>query len=712
MARSQLDKVLGRVRNLLAAHRAGSVPDRGLLDDFIARRDEAAFAALVHRHGAMVLSVCRRTLNHAADAEDACQATFLVLANKAASIRKRDALGSWLHGVAFRVARKLRADRARRTRGKTSLVDVADVDTTAEVTWREVQAVLDEELARLPDSYRAPLVLCYLEGKTQDEAARELGWSTGTLRGRLGRGRERLRGRLVRRGLTLSAALFGAILGETTAFGTVSVTLETSLVRAALAGVSDGAVAAGVVSAEVAALTQGVIKAMFLTKVRTAALVLLVTLITAGGGLLTYRAAIEASAATAAVPEVPAKPASQEKPRPAPAANPAAPADQGAQPRPASVDDKTIRDLITQLGSEEFDTRNGAYKRLEAIGEPALKLLRKAGQENTDAEVRQTARALVKAIEKTLFGEERSFKGHGQGGIGGDLGTWVTRVAITPDGKHAVSAGFDALRLWDLKTGAQVRVFGESTQGYWALAFSKDGKRLIAANGGARAAPVFDVNTGRLLKKLAGHTAEVWGAALTADGKTAVTGAWDQSIRVWDVDAGKETRQFKDVSGHVRCLALSPNGKLVAAGHFAQLNGPGTVRLWDMDTGKEIKALEGNAQEVSSVGFSSDSKTIVSSGFDKTIRLWDVKTGKELKCLKGHSQRVEYATFTPDDKRVVSCGNDLDMTLRLWDVASGQQLYQSEPVMKGFVSVAVLPDSHHCVTTGKDGLVRLWRWKK
>src|SRR5262249_45381533 len=155
------------------------------LERFVAHREEAAFAALVQRHGAMVLGVCRRVLHHEHDAEDACQATFFVLARKAASVRNRESVGSWLHGVAFRVARDLRDARARRRAQPWPEGDVAQVEAEPEVTRREVQAALDEELQRLPDKFRAPLVLCYLQGKTRDEAAHQLRWTPGTLRGRL-----------------------------------------------------------------------------------------------------------------------------------------------------------------------------------------------------------------------------------------------------------------------------------------------------------------------------------------------------------------------------------------------------------------------------------------------------------------------------------------------------------------------------------------------
>src|SRR5262249_51798737 len=156
--------------------------------------------------GALVLGVCRRVLRHHQDAEDAVQATFLILARSAAAIRRHESLPSWLHGVALRVARRLQQTAARRPERQPLPEDLAR-NGAEELSWREARAVIDEELQRLPERYRLPLALCYLEGKTRDEAARELGWGLDAFRGRLERGRAQLRARLEERGLAPSAAL-------------------------------------------------------------------------------------------------------------------------------------------------------------------------------------------------------------------------------------------------------------------------------------------------------------------------------------------------------------------------------------------------------------------------------------------------------------------------------------------------------------------------
>lgn len=289
MAKGPLGNVLEYLRKLATAQTASQQTDSALLERFVCHQDEAAFAVLVERHGSMVLAVCWRVLKQAQDAEDAWQATFLVLARKAASIRNQESLASWLYGVAYRVARKLKQAVARRDAVVSLVVDVPQVDTTIEVNWRELRAVLDEELQRLPDKYRAPLVLCYLEGKTRGEAAQQLGWTDGVLRGRLERGRERLQARLTRRGFSLTSSLLATLLAQEAGATGVPAPLLVVMVKAASAFAAGKA--AAVVSPAVAALVEGVLQTMFVTKLKTiGAAVFVVSLLAMGAGGLAFQA--------------------------------------------------------------------------------------------------------------------------------------------------------------------------------------------------------------------------------------------------------------------------------------------------------------------------------------------------------------------------------------------------------------------------------------
>jgi RNA polymerase sigma factor (sigma-70 family) len=283
MGHARLAAVLGQVRRL-----GKECSDRQLLHAFAADRDPAAFTALVERHGPRVFGVCRHVLRHAQDAEDAFQATFLVLARKAGSIRKRDSLASWLHGAAYRMAMKMKQAAARRRaheqRARTPALGAGlptPPDAAAEVSWREVQAILDEEIGRLPEKYRAPFLLCCVDGRSRAHAAGELGIKEGTLSSRLAAARQRLQKRLARRGVALTAVLAGAALSATG----VSAGLVRTTVRGAC-HYAAGSAAAGALSPSVVHLAQGAVKAMFLTKVKTGVgIVLACGLLTAGTGL-------------------------------------------------------------------------------------------------------------------------------------------------------------------------------------------------------------------------------------------------------------------------------------------------------------------------------------------------------------------------------------------------------------------------------------------
>jgi RNA polymerase sigma factor (sigma-70 family) len=209
------NSALGQLRKLLAAQRNCRLPDDQLLAGFLADRDESAFAVLVKRHWSMVFDVCQSVLRHSQDAEDASQSAFLVLAQKAGSIRKKTSVASWLHGVAYRLACKLKSSRKRIPEPMTD--ERTTTDPIDELSWREVRQIVHEELDRLPEKYRQPLILCYLEGQPHEQAARQLGWNAGIFKGMLTRGRDLLRRRLTRRGLGLSAPLIAGILAPRTA---------------------------------------------------------------------------------------------------------------------------------------------------------------------------------------------------------------------------------------------------------------------------------------------------------------------------------------------------------------------------------------------------------------------------------------------------------------------------------------------------------------
>jgi RNA polymerase sigma factor (sigma-70 family) len=233
MADGQAQTLLRHVRRLAGVE--AEVSDGELVRRFAASRDESAFAALVDRHGPMVLAVCRRVLGNAHDAEDVFQAAFLTLARQAGALRTRESVGSWLYGVALRQALKARSAATRRRTREAGAVARPPAEPVAELTLREAQRILDAELSRLPEKLRAPIVLCCLEGKTRDEAAQCLGWTVALLKSRLEQARDVLRRRLCRRGVTLSAAFSASLLAEGSAGAAVPAALGAAVVRAAAA---------------------------------------------------------------------------------------------------------------------------------------------------------------------------------------------------------------------------------------------------------------------------------------------------------------------------------------------------------------------------------------------------------------------------------------------------------------------------------------------
>jgi RNA polymerase sigma factor (sigma-70 family) len=309
------DQVLRQVEVLWTTGTLTGLSDAQLLRRFAQTRDaagELAFRELVNRHGPMVLGVCRQVLRHAHDADDAFQATFLVLVRKAQSMRTADSLAPWLYSVAYRTAQRARATAVRYRPGhEEQLSDqAADPEDACKL---DLRPLLHEELGRLPAKYRAPIVLCHLEGKTHEEAARLLRWPVGTVSGRLSRGRRLLRDRLQRRGIEAPAVVFSAgwLLG---AKSLVTPPLAESMIEAAT---RFAAAQAQSVSAPVLSLTQGVLKTMMLRKLGTIAAAVVLLGAVSGAGVWAHWSTAPTRLAAPAVAPVPsANPTPQVQPQP------------------------------------------------------------------------------------------------------------------------------------------------------------------------------------------------------------------------------------------------------------------------------------------------------------------------------------------------------------------------------------------------------------
>jgi RNA polymerase sigma factor (sigma-70 family) len=290
----------------LAATRPGAEEwtDGELLHAFIADKDDKAFASIVRRYGALVLGVCRRVLRHEQDAEDACQATFLLLARRALAVRRQASLASWLHGVAARTAANARRSAARRQKHEGRIDSPRPADPGWLAGWREVQALLDEEIGRLPTRYREPFVLCCLESLSCDDAARRLGQKAGTVWSRLARARERLRVRLAARGVSLSAVLAAVAVAGDNAAASMPCHLLSSTVHAA-AIAADKSLSTTLVSTAFEAIRDGMNGALVMSKTKSVVIVAFI------GGLLTCGTAARVDWATG----VPGMAAAQDLPK-------------------------------------------------------------------------------------------------------------------------------------------------------------------------------------------------------------------------------------------------------------------------------------------------------------------------------------------------------------------------------------------------------------
>ncbi len=389
MARHQVHQVIQHLRQAAVRRDGGGLADGQLLERFITGRDETAFAALVRRHGPMVFGVCRRVLRHEQDAEDAFQATFLVLARKAASVTPRGMVANWLYGVAHKTALKAAARAARRKARERQVAEMPEPAAEEQDLWRDLQPLLDQELSRLPDKYRVAIVLCDLEGKTRKEAARQLGIPEGTLSGRLTRGRPLLAGRLARRGLVVSGGALAAVLARNAAAAAPAAVVSSTVKAASLIAAGQAA-ALGTVPAEVAALVEGVTRTMLPTKVKA------LTALALGAAIFGGAVGLDGGGRVAGGdPEV-GKP---------------------GKPSAVAPEAERIQPLVRQLDSDDFAEREKATRELEKVGAPALGALRKAASAGSP-EVRRRAADLLRRLEPPKDGEKQP----GGANTGGNAG--------------------------------------------------------------------------------------------------------------------------------------------------------------------------------------------------------------------------------------------------------------------------------------------------
>jgi RNA polymerase sigma factor (sigma-70 family) len=643
MSTNAVSRMMGHLQRAALRRDGAGLTDAKLLELYVSRQDEAAFEALVRRHGPMVLGVCRRVLRNEADAEDAFQATFLVLVRKAASIRSRSTVSNWLYGVAHNTALKANAmNRKRRTKEREA--GTVPKPQVAEEVWCGLQAVLDSELSRLPDKYRVPIVLCDLEGKKIKDAARHLGWPQGTVAIRLTRGRALLARRLAKQGLVLPGSVLTAALSQTATAG-VPPALVVTTVKAAGLMAAGQAATSGLIGAKAAALTEGVLKTMLLNKLKVAMVVLLLAT-----SLMAFAVGQLAGPALAA----------QRTDR---------------QKAGTAAQRKEAKRAATWQLRATLEGHSAAVNRLALP--PDGKILASASDDST-----------VKVWDMATGKELAILKEPEGGGIRG--------VAFAPDGKTIATAGGDkAVRLWDAARGTQLQLFTGHTAATYSVVFTPDGKTLVSGGGcanypdkgqnGYGEIRLWDPATGKEPTGVQSHTWPVAHLAFASGGKALMSGGYDNSFKIWDWDGVGQPKERLSVetgdSQGLYAMALSPDARTVV------VTCDGTVKAYDVTTGKQRDPLEESASRNGwlwgPVAFTADGKTVAAASpiqewedKDKKfvvqrrsdIRFWDTATGK-LRDKLAVDECVTALAFSPDGSLITGCRGKMRQPARITQLA-------------------------------------------
>ena len=642
MGKAVSNPMLRVIRQVALDQGVREASDHDLLERFSAQRDAAAFHALLHRHGPMVFDVCRGVLGNEASAEDAFQAAFLILARKAASIRKGASVGSWLHSVAYRTALQARGQEATRTKSEAQ-APARPMSEPDDLTWREVRAVLHEELNKLPERYRVALVMCYLEGKTQDQAAGQLGLAKTTLKERLERARKFLRARLVRRGLGPEALLVAAAWPAPIASACLPSTLVSATVSAVGLSVA-GQATAGAISAKVAALTEGVMRTMFLTELKIAT-AMLVVIVLIGGGVTSVVMPGPPAVATSQVatkqddPEKPMSPSRSLK----------------GEFRILSLsfggDGKALATVTMAADSEPGDIRAKNAVRLWDV---------QSGNE------RMLAEDQIK---------DRQYNTVAGVGLSPDSKT----VAAPAGGRFEGERWFNWLVLWDAETGKIRHKLAHFLE-VRALAFSRDSKMVASGTGGNagedfETVKLWDMQSGKLLRTLTTTNKEAVKVAFTPDSKLLAAVLYQSvplapaEVVLWDPAEGL-SQTLPDSEG-IEAIAFSSDGKVLLGAARNKL------RRWDATTGKIIEGpdlkTDFTDKSWSAYAFSPDGKTLAISGrqADEYLNaVYDVKTAKRVKTLAGCKGHIWSLSFSPDGNTLAAASVDEkshEQTIHLWD---------------------------------------------
>lgn len=703
MASAQLNTIVAQIERL-APDRTAEIPDGDLLRRFAGLHEEAAFAALVERHGSLVWNVCRRVLPNRHDVEDAFQATFLVLARKAATLRWQPTVANWLYEVAYRVSSHIRAGNARRETAGMQAADLRRrVSPIPAAEMRELSLILGEELRRLPATYRAPLLLCYLEERTRDDAARHLNCSLGTLKYRLERGRALLRTRLTRRGVVLPAALLAA--GLANAAGAPAALIRSAAGAAAFSFASSQKIHTSSTVIQLADIT---IKGFRAAKVKLmgAALIPICLLATVG---ITVRSLGDGGKTSPSAPRHVT--GDQER----------GPAVEPGRDRVDRYGDPLPPDAIARLGTVRLRMGMGVSK---IAFSPDGKLLVSCGWDSvvriwdrsTGKELRRTGKGfntvafsptgklltLGETLQGALIVQEVS-SGRETARIKGDKAS-IHAIAFSADGNTVASGSYDGtIRLWNVATRAQSGELAGHQGFVAALAYSPGGHQ-IASGSEDHTIRLWDVGSRKEIRRINGHQDRVNSVCFSPDGKLLASGSEDHSFRVWNAATGAVLWSSAKHKAPVESVAFSPDGKLLAA------SGDAFIRLWDATSGKPVRQWQAYTNWVNAVAFSPDGKFLASgSAYDAAIHLWDVETGRELRPIVGHCGSVGLVDFSADGQTLTTWGTD--QRFCRWDLRTGAPQWRTLRLSHApLAAITFSADRRTAATVDKfdDFTIRIW----
>lgn len=753
--------VFNRIVTLVAKQDLEQSTDAELAGRFALSRDAAAFEVLVKRHGPTILRHCRRLLGCEHDAEDVFQATFLVFARKASTLKKSASIGSWLFGVASRLAAKSRASSRRRPdKDATIPVVASSEEVLASMSVLEAGRILHEELAGLPVRLRDPLVLCHLEGKTRDEAARALGCTLGTLKDRLLRGKNLLRTRLTRRGVGLPAAMIANLLTEIVSDASVSDTLLQTVVRA-----TGGPAGATGMSIQVATLVEAGIRGLSSSPSKLTACLVASTLMI--GSVIAWTAFNPAQAQPNSLVVVAAD---DKKPIQETKGKEANRLDVLAEQLPEGALARFGGARFHHEGNAEFVQFSPDGKVLAATTEHGKIYLWDA---LTGREIRTLINKSWARFPHRVIGIDFSRDGKflasswsdqsvriSEVGTGKETQTFRTgkfpsanpgQVRYTPDGKEViVAASFGQrpyLLIFNSETGKhthsldpfqnrgsftfspegnmlavlvgdnspEIELFDVAT---WKslrtmpadfarrrLSFSPDG-RMLAWDTKDHIA-LADVATGNPVGKLVAPMDRLVGMEFTPDNKSFITATQDGDVIFWDL-ATKKVRFRKDTrKWKIRSLALSPDGKTVAVGTINSV-----IRLWDVASGRELFD-EPNAFDapIHSVAFSPNGRSLAIGGDNHNVSFWHVDSEQPRQRCKSPDSAQSVA-YSPDGRFLASADANSPI-IRLWNAVTGELSGEVKTKESGVKCIAFSPDgrrlaSAHALDPIRGAKLNVW----